>query len=285
MVLPARDRATMLGRALASVHAQTLQPSEIIVVDDGSLDDTAAVARSAGSTVVALPTSLGPGLARNAGILATQAPWVAFLDSDDEWTETHLELLLTHAGSASLVTAPALDSSGRIWGNPTGATVTLTPTGLLVPGDAVVTSGTMVRRDALLDVGMFQSLPRAEDLQLWLRLLDKFEGKATAIPTVRYHRHTHQVSLDAELMRTCFDAVLTSMADRPWLTEGLRVRSRTGMVWDSMRRAQGQGHWGDAATEAAWFVRHPSAVPALVALLRVRSQKRRGRSSLAAARP
>ena len=282
VVLPARDRETLLGRALASVRAQSFPPSEIIVVDDGSTDGTAEVARAAGAKVIVLPSSLGPGLARNEGILATSSPWVAFLDSDDEWTENHLELLLEQAGSASLVTAPALDSSGRIWGNPTGKALTLTPARLLVPGDAVVTSGTMVRREVLVDVGLFQSLPRAEDLDLWLRVLDGHAGTATAIPTVRYHQHTQQVSLDAELMRTCFDAMLTSLSDRPWLTEGLRIRSRTGMVWDGMRRAQSQGDWGDAASEAAWFVRHPTAIPALVALLRLRNQKRRGEPGLSA---
>lgn len=280
-MLPARDRETLLGRALASVHAQSAPVSEIVVVDDGSTDGTAEVARAAGATVIALPASLGPGLARNAGILATQSPWVAFLDSDDEWTATHLELLLEHAGSASLVTAPALDSSDRIWGNPSGTVVALTPTRLLVPGDAVVTSGTMVRREVLVKVGLFHSLPRAEDLDLWLRVLDGHEGTATAVPTVRYHQHTAQVSRDAELMRTCFDAVLTSLADRPWLTDGLRVRSRTGMVWDAMRRAQRQGDWGDAAGEAAWFLRHPTALPALLSLLRLRNQKRRRQPDIA----
>ena len=243
VVLPARNRETLLGRALASVRAQTVQPIEVIVVDDGSTDGTAQVALAAGATLVALPESMGPGPARNAGILAAKSPWVAFLDSDDEWAETHLELLLEHAGSASLVTAPAIDSSGRVRGNPSGKSLNLTPRRLLVPGDAVVTSGTMVRREVLIDVGLFQSLPRAEDLDLWLRVLDGHEGTATAAPTVRYHQHTSQVSLDADLMRACFDSMLASLADRPWLTEGLRVRSQTMMVWDGMRRAQGQRHW------------------------------------------
>ena len=88
VVIPARNRARAIGRCLASVLNQTLQPMEIIVVDDGSTDDTVRVVKDIGSPLVrmvSLPVSTGAQAARNAGIRAAVGDWIAFQDSDDEW--------------------------------------------------------------------------------------------------------------------------------------------------------------------------------------------------------
>ncbi|BEP13596.1 glycosyltransferase [Acidothermaceae bacterium B102] len=274
VVMPALNRETMILRALASISSQTRVPDEIIVVDDASTDRTAAVAREAGATVVVMPERSGSGPARNAGILATSAKWVAFLDSDDEWEPRHLELLLRQAGSANLVTAPALDSSGRLRGNPSRRLLPLTPKMLLVPGDAVVTSGTMVRRDALVAAGMFRALPRAQDLDLWLRVLESGPGVASGVPTVKYHEHATQASKDNDLMRQAFISILDEYSDRRWLTPGVRLRSHTLHMWDSFRAAQSGHQWPEAVKQGSWFVRHPSTVPALAQLLLRRRQSR-----------
>ncbi|WP_409926065.1 glycosyltransferase family 2 protein, partial [Gemmatimonas sp.] len=103
MVIPAFRAAAFLGEAIASVRAQTVQPGEVIVVDDCSPDDTVAVARTLDVTLVESTSNGGSARARNIGIARASGSIVAFLDADDMWHPRHLELSLR-----------ALDESGAI---------------------------------------------------------------------------------------------------------------------------------------------------------------------------
>jgi glycosyltransferase involved in cell wall biosynthesis len=93
VVVPTYNRSRLVKRAVASVLRAVRDDDEVIVVDDGSTDDTEAVISSFGSRVryVSVPNG-GPGRARNHGIRAATRPLVAFLDSDDEWLPDKLEL-------------------------------------------------------------------------------------------------------------------------------------------------------------------------------------------------
>jgi glycosyltransferase involved in cell wall biosynthesis len=83
VVIPARDAEAMIGRTVAAAVAQELDGEfEVLVVDDGSSDATAQVARDAGARVISNATPLGPADARNAGVAATSAPLIAFTDAD-----------------------------------------------------------------------------------------------------------------------------------------------------------------------------------------------------------
>ena len=84
VIVPAYNAAALLPDALASVAAQTCGVCRVIVVDDGSTDDTAAVARSRGAIVISTPNR-GIAEARNTGIRASNAAFVALLDADDRW--------------------------------------------------------------------------------------------------------------------------------------------------------------------------------------------------------
>ncbi len=89
VVIPAHNAARFLAEAVASVRAQTEPAGEIIVVDDGSTDDTARVAAAAGCRVIAQPPA-GAGAARNRGAEAATGEWLAFLDADDLWAPDKL---------------------------------------------------------------------------------------------------------------------------------------------------------------------------------------------------
>ena len=90
VVIPSFGRAALVEQAVASVLAQSHPPTRIIVVDDGSEDETASVLttierRHPNGLAVLLPRNQGASGARNAGLALAREPWVAFLDSDDRW--------------------------------------------------------------------------------------------------------------------------------------------------------------------------------------------------------
>ena len=99
VVIPAFNRERVIGKAIKSVLAQTFQDFEIIVVDDGSRDETAKNAIKLACSeprvrVVRFETNQGAQVARNAGARAARGKWLAFLDSDDEWLPGSLEMRL-----------------------------------------------------------------------------------------------------------------------------------------------------------------------------------------------
>src|SRR5688572_25029067 len=95
VVVPCFNRAYCLGKAIESALAQHTTPREVIIVDDGSTDGSAAVAGNYGEQVrVIRTTNRGPAAARNIGLQQAQGMWVAFLDSDDVWHPEKLTLQL-----------------------------------------------------------------------------------------------------------------------------------------------------------------------------------------------
>jgi glycosyltransferase involved in cell wall biosynthesis len=99
VIIPAFNRERVIGKAIKSVLAQTFQDFEIIVIDDGSCDETAKKAIKLACSeprvrIFRSETNQGAQAARNAGARAAQGKWLAFLDSDDEWLPRSLEMRL-----------------------------------------------------------------------------------------------------------------------------------------------------------------------------------------------
>ena len=94
IVIPTYNRAPLIGFALDSVLDQVEADAQIIVVDDGSTDETlAALARFGDRIQLIRQPNKGPGAARNTGVAAAEGDLIAFLDSDDLWTPDHLAIL------------------------------------------------------------------------------------------------------------------------------------------------------------------------------------------------
>jgi len=100
VVIPTYNRGHVVGRAIDSALAQEYRPSEIIVVDDGSVDDTSGVVDGYGGIVrrVYQPNG-GVSAARNRGVSEANGEWIAFLDSDDQWLPGHLERIVRAMGA------------------------------------------------------------------------------------------------------------------------------------------------------------------------------------------
>ena len=172
VVIPTFERRRSVIEAVSSALGQTVGDIELIVVDDGSTDGTAAAvgAIDARVKVVRRPNG-GPAAARNTGIRHAQAPIVAFLDSDDRWLPRHLEQILglldSHPAAVLACTGGATLGDDCL-ARSTGVTHAA-PAVLL--GGLLYTSAVGVRREALEAArGFDERLRVTEDSDLWCRL-------------------------------------------------------------------------------------------------------------------
>jgi glycosyltransferase involved in cell wall biosynthesis len=171
VVIPAYNAAAFLPRCLKSAFAQTLKPEEVIVVDDGSSDNTATLAAELGATVVSRPNG-GLSAARNTGIQNASHDWIALLDADDMWEPEKLERQATRIRPDTTLVYTGIrifDDSGvredRLAIDPVAAKKVLRFRNPITP------STVLVRREAAISVGGFREDVRAcEDWDMWFRL-------------------------------------------------------------------------------------------------------------------
>jgi glycosyltransferase involved in cell wall biosynthesis len=160
VVIPAYNAERFIAEAIQSVLDQTYEVTEIIVVDDGSADNTSEVAAGYARTRVIKQPNGGPGAARNTGINAASGEWIAFLDSDDLWLPRKTEIQLGYVTpDAGVIHANRFDpiNFGNLWHRQAH----ITP------------SGALVRNQALSDVGGFEesrTIIGVEDVNVWLKI-------------------------------------------------------------------------------------------------------------------
>ena len=202
VIVPTYNRAVSLRRALISVLDQTLAPFEIIVVDDGSSDASANLVQHAFPDVrYVYQRHAGVSAARNRGVRAAQADWIAFLDSDDEWESAKLErqteALRTHPGHRLVHCDETWLRNGQRLPQKTkhrkhGGWIFER----CLPLCAISPSAAVLGRSLFDDVGYFdESLPACEDYDLWLRITAREPVLFVAEPLVTKHGgHADQLS-------------------------------------------------------------------------------------------
>ena len=181
VIMPAYNARHTIVEAVASALTQTFRPLEVVVVDDGSVDNTAEVVQQgfdAGVRLISGPHR-GRGAARNTGLAAGRGAYVQFLDADDllapekvEAQVAFLEANPQYGVAYGLVEYFAADDPSHRWrpiprdGHPSGNVLaSIVDNGLLLPISAVV------RASVIRDVGGFdESLLSNEDWDLWLRI-------------------------------------------------------------------------------------------------------------------
>jgi glycosyltransferase involved in cell wall biosynthesis len=210
VIIPTYNYARFVREAIDSVLAQTAPALEIIVVDDGSTDDTQAVLAAYGDRIRGIyQQNQGVGIARNTGIAAARGEYVAFLDSDDIWMPRKLEcdvarfeadpdLGLVHCG------AERIDSAGRV------LEVSLTGMEgwiaeyLLRLDRAVIAapgSGTMVPKRIAEEIGGFDArLQPSEDWDFCYRVATRYRAGFVAEVLVRYRQHGTGIHLNIPRM-------------------------------------------------------------------------------------
>ena len=192
VVIPVFNGERFLREAVQSVLDQKYSPLEIIVVDDGSTDGTATVARSLPETVRYLhQTNQGPAAARNRGIEQAQGSLIAFTDADDLWPAAKLELQLPYLINDSKVDIVL----GRIQQVLLSETVA-GPTQAQETGFSVNLGSAVIRKSVFERVGLFDETMRySEDVDWFMRAR---EGGAAIVTidavTLFYRQHDQNMT-------------------------------------------------------------------------------------------
>jgi O-antigen/teichoic acid export membrane protein/glycosyltransferase involved in cell wall biosynthesis len=232
VVIAAYEAGTTLGNAIGSVLAQTRQDFEVIVVDDGSNDDTATVAARFATEDARVKLhrqpNEGPSAARNRGIALARGEYVSMLDSDDLWLPDYLAEMGqalerdAHAGLAYTDAWILEEASGRFL-KATTATLRGHPSAPTLPHDKLVAellqrnfvfNSVTVRRAVLEQVGGYDPrLSHAEDYELWLRIaISGFGVVRVAGPLAIWRDREDSLSEDQPAMvdglRSVYRAVL-----------------------------------------------------------------------------
>jgi glycosyltransferase involved in cell wall biosynthesis len=200
VVVPTYNRADLLGETLESILAQTLREIELILVSDGSTDDTPAVVARIGDPrlkFIEQPNSGGPARPRNVGVRAARGKYVAFCDDDDVWMPEKLakqvELLEREPDLALCYTEGEYFGDSDIY---TRTSLRGRPESrhfdALLYRNFITNSSVMVRRSVFAEVGEFnedKSLRGTEDYEMWLRISRRHRIAGIHEPLFRYRVH------------------------------------------------------------------------------------------------
>ena len=208
IIIPVFNRANTVGRAIQSTFNQQFKKYILWVVDDGSTDNTPQILKKWQNLfpanqmrIITLSNNRGVSTARNQGIQAGQAPWIAFLDSDDEWKK---EKLLQQVEWAKKHPEHPLIHTEEIWVrngkrvNPKkkhqkkGGRIFIHNLELC----RISPSSVMIQRSLLNKVGLFrEDFPVCEDYELWLKICSQTEvGFINAPLIIKYGGHSDQLS-------------------------------------------------------------------------------------------
>ena len=231
VVIPCYNYGRFVAEAIECALNQTWQPLEVIVVDDGSTDDTRQrLAPYLDRIRYVYQDNKGLSAARNTGIRHARGDWVALLDADDLWHPRKTERQLGVAGidaSVGLVGSPTCsEMPAELPDAPATREIGVHDFFFGVP---VTGSSTLIRRNAFDLVGGFdETLTSVEDRDMWLRLAVAVRALQVSTPCWRYRDHSGQMSRNAQRMFANYLRVLTDFSSQtPSMHATVAARSPT----------------------------------------------------------
>jgi glycosyltransferase involved in cell wall biosynthesis len=233
VIIPTYNRANLIEKAIKSVLKQTYQDFEIIIVDDGSTDNTEEIIRGFKDKRVKYikkyKKNRGISVARNIGIKIARGKYIAFLDSDDEWFPEKLnkQIKILQDGSPELGVVYSIscyiDESGKninklrnskkvegyIYEDLLGKNYVGTP------------STVLIRKECFHQVGLFDDLLNAqEDWDMWIRIAKYYRFALIKIPLVKYRLHPNQISKNLEVKIITANRILIKYANELEIRRG-----------------------------------------------------------------
>ena len=209
VIVPAYNAARTVGTAVDSVLAQSFTDVELIVIDDGSRDDTAVVIgdRDDPRLILVSTENWGVAAARNRGLEVARGSYVAFLDADDVWLRPKLErqhvAMSKNAVGLSFVSAQVVDDDLCPIGIDSAVDRSDYTEALLVEGNIIAgsASSVMARRELIDEVGGFDPhLSQCADWDLWLRMSVVTSFLPLHEPLALYRGVPGTMSSDPELL-------------------------------------------------------------------------------------
>ncbi len=293
VIIPTYNRGNLIVEAIESVLAQTYSDFEIIVVDDGSTDDTAAKLQPYLDRVrYAVQRNRGVAVARNTGIQLAQGEFICFLDSDDLWEPGKLEAQLRFANDhpeCALISTEICGFNGekRALGQNKSASYDIR-NGLVVEhllfGNWIQTSTVMLRRKVLDQVGWFDEDVGqfGEDWLLWMRIASRFPVHFLPEPLVLYRFHPGQLTQYQteeqfnSLMRCLHKlSVLPQFRQKPYLLHQAEYRICIERAWRD--RTSGEYERAMVKLKRAFYLRRFPLVPLYLMIRTISESKLRRR--------
>ena len=201
VIIPTYNRLQYLGRAIRSLLAQTYRNFELIVVDDGSTDETTLMIKRFPQVIYLQKTNSGVSRTRNLGIRRAKGEWIAFLDSDDEWLPQKLEKQMEYLNAHPEI---KIFQTEEIWirnGKRVNSMKKHKKYGgnifkECLPLCIVSPSAVIIKREIFDEVGLFdENFPACEDYDLWLRIAARFPiGLMDEPLIIKYGGHEDQLS-------------------------------------------------------------------------------------------
>jgi glycosyltransferase involved in cell wall biosynthesis len=251
VIIPTYNSAAYLVEAIDSVLAQTYSDVEILVIDDGSTDDTPQVIKRYGDRVRYLrQANSGVSVARNRGISESLGRYVAFLDADDTWLpqklERQMEALAESKSARASNTAYFMTRSDltpiEVRRNPSEGSVLAD---LLLRGTIVFISTVVCERSVLdLTGGFDPALSQCADWDMWIRVAAHTDFLGVGEPLVNYRQHDSNMSRNAPLLERDSVRVLEKGFAMAGLPAELRASSRSAFARNYMVLAGTYFHEG-----------------------------------------
>jgi glycosyltransferase involved in cell wall biosynthesis len=232
VVIPTYNYGHFVTEAVQSALTQTYPNLEVIVVDDGSNDDTAERLRQFGNQIIYIyQQNRGLSSARNAGIRRATGEWVAFLDADDVWHAEKIAKQLAAVGGdhdiGLIGSLPAAVLPDKLPGMPPVRNLGVRD---FLTSSRTGPSGTLIRRGCFNVVGFFdEELTSIEDRDMWLRVAAKFRSVQVVSPCWWYRPHQGQMSRRAGRMLENYKKVLTK-----FFTQHNEYASLRRLAWSYM---------------------------------------------------
>jgi glycosyltransferase involved in cell wall biosynthesis len=236
VIIPCYDQGRFVGEAIESTLRQSYPAKEVIVVDDGSRDDTAEVVGRYAEVTLIRQANGGLAAARNRGVEASRGEYLLFLDADDRFTEGALAV-----AASSLDARPdcAFVSGHYTLIDADGSPMPHAPSPCaeddhycaLLRGNYIGMHGTVIYRRAVFEsVGLFDvSLLACEDYELYLRIARRFPVACHHNLIAEYRQHANNMSRDYTLMMKTSLRVLGSQRDFVSANQTLECARREGI--------------------------------------------------------